>query len=634
MNVVLNHSCVRHPRVDTDGLWRGVTEPALQSEFTHTALPHGGGVSVPERMRGLVRCSNPEGVQPSSEQSSHGVVAQWFAAPTALASDQEQEGRLGFSGTFVHHIPAHCIQRSGLVQVNDALSAGLTAGALRMIVPLPHGNAAMAVRNVIKVEAQGFAGAQPAVKHQEKDRQVTQARESAQECLNVVVGEGTWEPARYSDVDHAPHWALSACPTGERSVAVRNSGQCGIEPPQHRVLVLVVLLGGDRPVVKGRYASQDSPDARRRQQTLWLGRSTADHRSQAESLRGPAAWRAAQVLQESHRDGGPELPPSDVLTRQEREQVLQVVGVRARGVRTSAAVDQVIEELAHRRDGFAVVTKQPHPKYHSVLPFSHNAHQVLRCPGPFTGVIVNRGGVRRDRHFALECPDNAVTFWRVLRDQPDELARRCALTPHARLEHQGALLPAEDEVELARRVFVHLTQGRSGALNPTGWRRFTGSSSPAASMPRYLTGYLNRIHDCAERLARVSLECRPALQVIHDYGNAPSALLCLDPPYLLSTPARSPYPHSMRSEDDHRALAQAARACRAKVVISAYDSTLYRDLYADWHRTDLAATTHRGPTTTATRTEVLFSNTPLQPNAAARRRPLPAKRLAAGSEAA
>ena len=65
---------------------------------------------------------------------------------------------------------------------------------------------------------------------------------------------------------------------------------------------------------------------------------------------------------------------------------------------------------------------------------------------------------------------NLMTFWCVLRDQPDELARVCALTPHSRAEHQAAYdLDAVDDLERARRVWVCLTQGRGNTLRRTGW---------------------------------------------------------------------------------------------------------------------------------------------------------------------
>jgi DNA adenine methylase len=62
-----------------------------------------------------------------------------------------------------------------------------------------------------------------------------------------------------------------------------------------------------------------------------------------------------------------------------------------------------------------------------------------------------------------------MTFWRVLREQPDDLIRVCALTPHSRGEHQAAYEPAGTDLETARRVFVRLTQGRAAKLHRTGW---------------------------------------------------------------------------------------------------------------------------------------------------------------------
>ncbi|WP_049575312.1 DNA adenine methylase [Streptomyces sp. SBT349] len=203
-----------------------------------------------------------------------------------------------------------------------------------------------------------------------------------------------------------------------------------------------------------------------------------------------------------------------------------------------------------------------------------------------------------------------VTFWRVLRDHPDELMRRCALTPHARVEQHDARQAADNDIEEARRVWVALTQGRSGGLNPTGWKRFTTSRGPTASMPGYLAGYLSRMPTCAERLARVSLECRPALQVVRDYGQSPDALLYIDPPYPAASRGATAYGCDMPSDEEHRALAATVHDCAARVVISGYDSTLYTELYAGWHRTTMAHSTHRHHGGEHARTEVLWSNVP------------------------
>lgn len=207
-----------------------------------------------------------------------------------------------------------------------------------------------------------------------------------------------------------------------------------------------------------------------------------------------------------------------------------------------------------------------------------------------------------------------VTFWRVLRDRPAELARVCALTPHSRVEHAEAeMLDAPDDLELARQVFVRLTQGRSGQLRRTGWRNYVNPAGSSASLPDYLAGYVGRIAPVAERLQHVSLEASPALDLIAKFGAEPDVLLYVDPPYLGSTRSRTwdGYEHEMRAEQDHRDLAAALRAARAAVVISGYPCDLYDlELYAGWDRHTFAAGTGQG-VGWANRTEVIWSNRPL-----------------------
>lgn len=55
-----------------------------------------------------------------------------------------------------------------------------------------------------------------------------------------------------------------------------------------------------------------------------------------------------------------------------------------------------------------------------------------------------------------------MTFWRVLREQPAALACTVALTPHARAEFDSCDdVDGCDDLEVARRVHVQLTQGRA-----------------------------------------------------------------------------------------------------------------------------------------------------------------------------
>lgn len=209
-----------------------------------------------------------------------------------------------------------------------------------------------------------------------------------------------------------------------------------------------------------------------------------------------------------------------------------------------------------------------------------------------------------------------MTFWRVLRDQPEDLMRVCSLTPHSRQEHQLAYtLDVTDDLERARRVWVCLTQGRGNTLRRTGWRHFQdpGRRGPT-SMSDYLASYVERMRHAAGRLAGVSLEARDALAVIADYGKHAEVLIYADPPYLGTTRSSRQYLVEMRHDTEHRELAEVLRTCKADVVLSGYHSPLYDELYKGWHVTEFATYTGQGnhaELRNDRRVEVLWSNRPL-----------------------
>lgn len=247
----------------------------------------------------------------------------------------------------------------------------------------------------------------------------------------------------------------------------------------------------------------------------------------------------------------------------------------------------------------------------SVLP-AHNSYVE-----PFAGsMAVLMAKPRAGRiEIANDIDQDLMTFWRVLRDQPDELARLCTLTPHSRAEYAAAWpIPADvSDLERARRVWVKLAQGRGGQLRPTGWRHHRQSHGRHSSLPATLLGYVDRFGFAAQRLLGVSLECLPALEVIDKYAGDPDTLLYVDPPYLAGVRMPHAYQHEMMREAEHRDLADALHRSRAAVVLSGYPSALYDELYAGWSRVDLDAFTGQGTTTRAAgqRTEVLWSNRPL-----------------------
>ncbi len=181
---------------------------------------------------------------------------------------------------------------------------------------------------------------------------------------------------------------------------------------------------------------------------------------------------------------------------------------------------------------------------------------------PFAGSLsVLLAKPRSRMETANDLDGDIVHFFTTLRDRPQDLARVCALTPHSRAEHELSFDRPDDldPLERARRVWVRLTQGRGGMLRRTGWRHY-GDPHGGSGMPDYLAGYTARILPAAARLAGVSLECRPALDIIDRYGRHADVLLYVDPPYLQSVRGRtwgSQYQHELRTDTEHRELAAA-----------------------------------------------------------------------------
>ena len=209
---------------------------------------------------------------------------------------------------------------------------------------------------------------------------------------------------------------------------------------------------------------------------------------------------------------------------------------------------------------------------------------------------------------ASDLDGELMTFWRVLRDQPEQLLRACMLTPHSRAELTATWEPTDDDLELARRIWCRLAQGRSGTLRNTGWRHYIDPAGSATSMPGYLEAYVGRLAAAAERLHAVSLENLPALDLIAKYGKHPKVLLYVDPPYLGTTRGwGNNYRCEMKTEQEHRELAAALAECRATVVLSGYGSDLYAELFDGWHRYEQSTMTGNA-TSDKARTEVLWSN--------------------------
>lgn len=217
--------------------------------------------------------------------------------------------------------------------------------------------------------------------------------------------------------------------------------------------------------------------------------------------------------------------------------------------------------------------------------------------------------------------DMLVTFWRVLRERPDELRAVCALTPHSRVEYQRSCddcdLGEVDDLEVARRWWVRVNQGfaKSGAAN-SGWSVTTARSH---SIPSTIMSRLGRFGPAVERLANVSIESGDAVDLIERLATD-DTLIYLDPPYAaetrvgrkhLSDGSRSDYVCDMMGEAEHRRLGEVVNATSAKVVLSGYPSAMYDEMFADWNQTRFDVTSFSSNARTSkrgSRVEVCWTN--------------------------
>lgn len=214
---------------------------------------------------------------------------------------------------------------------------------------------------------------------------------------------------------------------------------------------------------------------------------------------------------------------------------------------------------------------------------------------------------------------DVVTWWRVLRDRTDELMRAIALTPYSCEEFWAAHGKATgvDDIERARRFYVRSVQGFGGgrgnsSVRRTGWRRTLARTErrPAIGDEWHSDAGIDALYLAADRLRRVALEHADWQVVMHRYDSV-DTLHYIDPPYVPETRSYGNEYSVEWSVDDHVNMLELVTSGRIKgmVVISGYDSEMYRQALVGWARYEVVNRANK-----SFRTEVLW----VSPNAKAR----------------
>lgn len=212
----------------------------------------------------------------------------------------------------------------------------------------------------------------------------------------------------------------------------------------------------------------------------------------------------------------------------------------------------------------------PHRIY--VEPYGGAASVLLRKPRCYAEVYNDLDG-------------EIVNVFRQARENGSRLSELLRLTPFSRDEYAESFEVAEDPLEQARRTIVRSFMGRgSNALCRgvrSGFR--AGSKNSERTAAHDWKNYADALHAITERLAGVTIENIPAMDVM-SANDTPKTLHYCDPPYVHATRSGcNGYSHEM-TDVEHRDFAEFAHSLKGMVIVSGYDCDLYRELFGDWRQ--------------------------------------------------
>jgi len=246
-----------------------------------------------------------------------------------------------------------------------------------------------------------------------------------------------------------------------------------------------------------------------------------------------------------------------------------------------------------------------------LLPLLPKCHHYCE---PFAGsaaVLLNRVTSPVETYNDLD--GEVCNFFRVLREQRKPLAEAIALTPFSREEFSIAcdLDPDQTPFERARRFYTRARQVRTGLAQTATIGRWancknTSRAGMSGVVSRWLGG-VDALPDIGERLLRVQIENRSAVDVIRLY-DAQDTLFYCDPPYVHGTRGDSKaYGHEM-TDNQHRELADTLNAVKGKVAFSNYDCDLINSLYPAKRWNKISGPSKTIHSTKDKRSEVLWVN--------------------------
>lgn len=217
------------------------------------------------------------------------------------------------------------------------------------------------------------------------------------------------------------------------------------------------------------------------------------------------------------------------------------------------------------------------------------AHKIYIEPfGGSLSVLLRKE--RSKREIINDVDGELVNLYRVARDQGKELQEKLRLTPHSRCEYRLSMEPAEDPIERARRTVVrcYFGIGDSFLWNHNAFRNSKDSNTCVASSWK---SYHESFEGIIDRLAGVTIENLSYERLFEKYDGT-DVVWYLDPPYVPQTRTKK---HAYREDWSalkHVQFLGEVKKLKGHVVLSGYDSDIYRSELQDWNITTKEALTN------------------------------------------
>ncbi len=177
---------------------------------------------------------------------------------------------------------------------------------------------------------------------------------------------------------------------------------------------------------------------------------------------------------------------------------------------------------------------------------------------------------------------NVVNLFEWIKRDPERLAREIYFTPYARKVYEDAFAAVpEDSFQRAVNFYIRLNMGHGFRTNgeKVGWKNDIQGRERAYAAQDWCN-LPEKIIQAAERLRGVQIENRPAVELIQRF-NYKNVLIYPDPPYVLSARHGKQYRCEMDAAG-HEELLKALLQHKGLVLISGYDTELYRDMLCKW----------------------------------------------------